>query len=136
MCALWNHERVALLQERGGLRSLGFWLLHQVLALDVYTLFALPLHAGTVFPPDCTPLRLGFKVDLALRACRNRRCAIADSGSMSALPTPIRRAPSRASALTLIRKHFHLVCFFCLSRCKKRSIPYASSVQTGSFISF
>jgi ribosomal protein S18 acetylase RimI-like enzyme len=66
MRALWNHERVALLRERGGLRSLGFWLLRKGLALDVYTLFALPLRdAGTACPPGCTLLRLVSEDDLA-----------------------------------------------------------------------
>ncbi|MGJ7915143.1 GNAT family N-acetyltransferase [Massilia sp. LXY-6] len=66
MRALWNHERVALLRERGGLRSLSFWLLRKALALDVYTLFALPLRdAGTACPPGCTLLRLVSEDDLA-----------------------------------------------------------------------
>jgi|GEM_PF-4196469 len=66
MRALWNHERVALLRERGGMRSLGFWLLRKALALDVYTLFALPLRdAGTACPPGCTLLRLVSEEDLA-----------------------------------------------------------------------
>lgn len=66
MRALWNHERVALLRERGGPRSLGFWLLRKALALDVYTLFALPLRdAGTACPPGCTLLRLVSEDDLA-----------------------------------------------------------------------
>lgn len=66
MRALWNHERVALLRERGGPRSLGFWLLRKALALDVYTLFALPLGgAGTACPPGCTLLRLVSADDLA-----------------------------------------------------------------------
>lgn len=66
MRALWNHERVALLRERGGLRSLGFWLLRKGLALDVYTLFALPLRdAGMACPPGCTLLRLVSEDDLA-----------------------------------------------------------------------
>ena len=66
MRALWNHERVALLRERGGLRSLGFWLLRNVLALDVYTLFALPLRDdGTACPPGWTLLRLVSEDDLA-----------------------------------------------------------------------
>lgn len=66
MRALWNHERVALLRERGGLRSLGFWLLRKALALDVYTLFALPLRdAGTACPPGSTLLRLVSEDDLA-----------------------------------------------------------------------
>lgn len=66
MRALWNHERVALLRERGGPRSLGFWLLRKGLALDVYTLFALPLRdAGTACPPGCTLLRLASVDDLA-----------------------------------------------------------------------
>jgi len=66
MRALWNHERVALLRERGGLRSLGFWLLRKALALDVYTLFVLPLReAGAACPPGCTLLRLASEDDLA-----------------------------------------------------------------------
>ena len=66
MRALWHHERVALLRERGGLRSLGFWLLRKALALDVYTLFSLPLRdAGTACPPGCTLLRLVTEDDLA-----------------------------------------------------------------------
>jgi len=72
MRALWNHERVALLRERGGPRSLGFWLLRKVLALDVYTLFALPLReanatsmASMACPPGCTLLRLVSEDDLA-----------------------------------------------------------------------
>lgn len=66
MRALLNHERVALLRERGGPRSLGFWLLRKVLALDVYTLFALPLRdAGPSYPPGCTLLRLVSENDLA-----------------------------------------------------------------------
>jgi ribosomal protein S18 acetylase RimI-like enzyme len=66
MRALWNHERVALVRERGGPRSLGFWLLRKALALDVYTLFALPLRdAGTACPPGCTLLRLVSEDDLA-----------------------------------------------------------------------
>lgn len=66
MRALLKHERVALLRERGGPRSLGFWLLRKALALDVYTLFALPLHqAGTACPPGCTLLRLACADDLA-----------------------------------------------------------------------
>ncbi|MDB5791067.1 MAG: hypothetical protein JWQ80_1091 [Massilia sp.] len=66
MRALWNHERVVLLRERGGLRSLRFWLLRKALALDVYTLFALPLRdAGTACPPGCTLLRLVSEDDLA-----------------------------------------------------------------------
>jgi ribosomal protein S18 acetylase RimI-like enzyme len=66
MRALWNHERVALLRERGGMRSLSFWLLRKALALDVYTLFALPLHNGdTACPPGCTLLRLVSADDLA-----------------------------------------------------------------------
>ncbi|MFC5552225.1 GNAT family N-acetyltransferase [Massilia aerilata] len=66
MAALWKHERVALLRERGGLRSLGFWLLRRALALDVYTLFALPLRdAGPAFLPGCTLLRLVSEDDLA-----------------------------------------------------------------------
>lgn len=66
MRALWNHERVALLRERGGMRSLGFWLLRNTLALDVYTLFALPLRdAGKACPPACTLLRLASEDDLA-----------------------------------------------------------------------
>ncbi|KQQ87013.1 N-acetyltransferase [Massilia sp. Leaf139] len=65
MRALLNHERVALLRERGGPRSLGFWLLRKALALDVYTLFALPLRdAGTACPPGCTLLRLVSEEDL------------------------------------------------------------------------
>jgi ribosomal protein S18 acetylase RimI-like enzyme len=65
MRALWHHERVALLRERGGLRSLGFWLLRKALALDVYTLFALPLRdAGPACPPGCTLLRLASEDDL------------------------------------------------------------------------
>lgn len=64
--ALWQHERVALLRERGGPRSLAFWLLRRVLALDAYTLFALPLRdAGTACPPGCTLLRLASEDDLA-----------------------------------------------------------------------
>jgi ribosomal protein S18 acetylase RimI-like enzyme len=64
--ALWQHERVALLRERGGPRSLAFWLLRRVLALDVYTLFALPLRdAGPACPPGCTLLRLASEDDLA-----------------------------------------------------------------------
>ena len=66
MRALWNHERVALLRERGGLRSLGFWLVRIAVALDVYTLFALPLRdTGTGLPPGCTLLRLVCEDDLA-----------------------------------------------------------------------
>lgn len=66
MRALWNHERVALLRERGGPRSLGFWLLRKALALDVYTLFALTLRdTGTACPPGCTLLRLVSEDDLA-----------------------------------------------------------------------
>lgn len=66
MRALWQHERVALLRERGGLRSLGFWLLRKALALDVYPLFALPLRdAGPACPPGCTLLRLVSEDDLA-----------------------------------------------------------------------
>ena len=67
MRALWNHERVVLLRQRGGPRSLGFWLLRKALALDVYTLFALPLRdAGTVCSsPGCTLLRLVSEDDLA-----------------------------------------------------------------------
>lgn len=66
MRALWNHERVALLRERGGMRSLAFWLLRKALALDVYTLFALPLgDAGMACPPGCTLLRLASEDDLA-----------------------------------------------------------------------
>lgn len=70
MRSLWNHERVALLRERGGMRSLGFWLMRKTLALDVYTLFALPLplaphHAGAACPPGCTLLRLVSDDDLA-----------------------------------------------------------------------
>lgn len=66
MRALWNHERMVLLRERGGLRSLGFWLLRKALALDVYMLFALPLHdVGTICPPGCTLLRLVSEDDLA-----------------------------------------------------------------------
>lgn len=66
MRALWNDERVALLRERGGPRSLAFWLLRKVLALDVYALFALPLRdAGPEFPPGCTLLRLVSENDLA-----------------------------------------------------------------------
>lgn len=66
MRSLLEHERVALLRERGGMRSLGFWLLRKALALDVYTLFALPLHdAGTALPPACTLLRLVSDDDLA-----------------------------------------------------------------------
>lgn len=66
MRALWNDERVALLRERGGLRSLLYWLLRKALALDVYTLFALPLrHVGTACPPGCTLLRLACEDDLA-----------------------------------------------------------------------
>lgn len=66
MRALWNHERVTLLRERGGLRSLNFWLLRKALALDVYTLFALPLRdTGTACPPGCTLLRLASEDDLA-----------------------------------------------------------------------
>lgn len=66
MRALWSHERVALLRERGGLRSLGFWLLRRALALDVYTLFALPLRdVGTACPPGCTLVRLVSEDDLA-----------------------------------------------------------------------
>ncbi|MGH8853712.1 MAG: GNAT family N-acetyltransferase [Telluria sp.] len=67
MGALWNHERVTLLRERGGPRSLAFWLLRQVLALDVYMLFALPPRdAGAAPPPGCTLLRLASEHDLAL----------------------------------------------------------------------
>lgn len=66
MRALWNHERVALVRERGGLRSLAFWLLRKTLALDVYTVFALPLRdAGPACPPGCTLLRLVSADDLA-----------------------------------------------------------------------
>lgn len=66
MRALLQHERVALLRERGGPRSLGFWLLRKALALDVYTLFALPLRsADTTCPPGCTLLRLVSEEDLA-----------------------------------------------------------------------
>ena len=66
MRALWNHERVVLLRQRGGPRSLGFWLLRKALALDVYTLFALPLRdAGTACSPGCTLLRLVSEDDLA-----------------------------------------------------------------------
>lgn len=66
MRALWNHERVALLQERGGLRSLVFWLLRKVLALDVYRVFALPLrNVGTACPLGCTLVRLVSESDLA-----------------------------------------------------------------------
>jgi ribosomal protein S18 acetylase RimI-like enzyme len=66
MRALWNHERVALLRERGGLRSLGFWLTRKTLALDVYPLFALPLRdADVACPPGCTLLRLVSDDDLA-----------------------------------------------------------------------
>ena len=66
MRALWNHERVALLRERGGLRSLGYWLLRRTLALDVYPLFALALRdAGNPCPPGCTLLRLASEDDLA-----------------------------------------------------------------------
>jgi ribosomal protein S18 acetylase RimI-like enzyme len=66
MRALLQHERVALLRERGGPRSLGFWLLRKALALDVYTLFALPLRsADTICPPGCTLLRLVSEEDLA-----------------------------------------------------------------------
>lgn len=62
----WNYERVALLRERGGLRSLGFWLLRNTLALDVYTVFALPLRdMGTACLPGCTLLRLASEDDLA-----------------------------------------------------------------------
>jgi len=65
MRALWNHERMALLRERRGPRSLAFWLLRKVLALDVYTLFALPLRdVGTACPPGCTLLRLVSEDDL------------------------------------------------------------------------
>lgn len=57
---------MALLKERGGMRSLGFWLLRKVLMLDVYTLFALPMRdTGTAFPPGCTLLRLASEDDLA-----------------------------------------------------------------------
>jgi len=64
--ALLQNERVALLRERGGPRSLGFWLLRRVLALDAYTLFALPLRdAGAACPPGCTLLRLVSEDDLA-----------------------------------------------------------------------
>lgn len=66
MRALWNHERVLLLRERGGPRSLGFWLLRKVLALDVYALFALPLRdADATLPSGCTLLRLISDDDLA-----------------------------------------------------------------------
>lgn len=66
MRALWNHERVALLRERGGLRSLGFWLLRKALALDVYPLFALALRdTDAACPPGCTLLRLVSEDDLA-----------------------------------------------------------------------
>ena len=66
MRALWNHERVALLRERGGLRSLGFWLLRNTLALDVYVVYALPLRdAGNASPPGCTLLRIASEDDLA-----------------------------------------------------------------------
>ena len=66
MRTFWNHERVALLRERGGPRSLGFWLLRKALALDAYTLFALPLRdEGTACPPGCTLLRLVSEDDLA-----------------------------------------------------------------------
>jgi len=66
MRALWNHERVALIRERGGPRSLGFWLLRKTLALDVYTLFALPLYnVGSACPPGCSLLRLVSEEDLA-----------------------------------------------------------------------
>lgn len=66
MRALLDNERVALLRERGGPRSLGFWLLRKGLALDVYTLFALPLRdAGSACPPGCTLLRLVSEDDLA-----------------------------------------------------------------------
>jgi ribosomal protein S18 acetylase RimI-like enzyme len=66
MRALLQHERVALLRERGGPRSLGFWLMRQVLALDVYTLFALPLRdTGSTCPPGCALLRLANDDDLA-----------------------------------------------------------------------
>jgi ribosomal protein S18 acetylase RimI-like enzyme len=66
MRALWNHEKVQLLRERGGLRSLGFWLVRNVLALDVYVLYALPLRdAGAACPPGCTLLRLVCQDDLA-----------------------------------------------------------------------
>lgn len=66
MRALWNHERMVLLRERGGPRSLGFWLLRKTLALDIYTLFALPLRdMGASCPPGCTLLRLASEDDLA-----------------------------------------------------------------------
>jgi ribosomal protein S18 acetylase RimI-like enzyme len=66
MRALLQHERMALLRERGGPRSLGFWLLRKALALDVYTLFALPLRdAGSACPPGCTLLRLNSEDALA-----------------------------------------------------------------------
>ncbi|MGZ8319508.1 MAG: GNAT family N-acetyltransferase [Telluria sp.] len=66
MRELWNHERMVLLRERGGLRSLVFWLLREALSLDVYTLFALPLRdADAACPPGCTLLRLVSEDDLA-----------------------------------------------------------------------
>lgn len=66
MRALWNHERVELLRERGGPRSLGFWLLRKALALDVFMLFAVPLRdEGTACPPGCMLLRLVSEDDLA-----------------------------------------------------------------------
>ena len=66
MRALWNHERVVLLRQRGGPRSLGYWLLRKTLALDVYMLFALPLRdAGTACTPGCKLLRLVSEDDLA-----------------------------------------------------------------------
>jgi len=66
MRAPWQDERVAQLRERGGMRSLAFWLLRKALALDVYVLFALPLRdAGSACPPGCTLLRLVSEDDLA-----------------------------------------------------------------------
>lgn len=55
-----------LLRERGGPRSLAFWLLRKTLALDIFTLFALPLRdMGATLPSGCTLLQLISRDDLA-----------------------------------------------------------------------